>query len=260
MDIPSPEAQQEQQTHLTRRERRELRRAELRAAQKGFVRRRLAWRVLTWVAALAVVIGLGWGMVQLAGRVPAASDGDGLAVPVGEQENSKGPADAPLTLVEYSDFQCPACAAYQPLIEQVLNEPELNGKIRTVYRHFPLTNIHPNALQAARAAQAAAAQGKFWEMHDLLFKEQSAWSKLPAAAAGEKFLGYASSLGLDAERWKQDRDGSAVNEKVDADVAGANDARVNSTPTFFINGVRMNPPKNYDDFKQQLLTALDALP
>jgi protein-disulfide isomerase len=260
MDIPTPSPQHETPQFPTRRERREQRRAQMRAEQKGFMRRRFVWRILTWTVAIAMIIGLGWGMVKLANQVPAASDGGKLAVPVGVNENIRGPDDAPLTIVEYSDMQCPACAAYQPLMEQAFAEPELAGKVRLVFRHFPLTKIHPNAQQSAQAAQAAALQGKFWEMHDLLFKEQSSWAKLTGAAAGEKFRGYASSLGLDVSRWEEDRDSGAVKDKVAADVTGADASGVNSTPTFFINGTQMTPPQSYDDFKQQLLDALDALP
>src|SRR3989475_4200508 len=114
-----------------------------------------------------------------------------LTPPVGPRDHALGTADAPVTLVEYGDFECPFCGRAYPELKRVLRR--LKGKIRFVFRHFPLTAEHPHAQHAAEVAEAAAAQGKFWEMHDLLYQRQ-------AGVGDEALVRYARELGLDAER------------------------------------------------------------
>src|SRR2546429_9497095 len=118
-----------------------------------------------------------------------------LKPPVGPRDHALGTADAPVTLVEYGDFECPFCGRAYPELKQVLRQ--LGGKVRFVFRHFPLSKEHPQAQHAAEVGEAAAAQGKFWEMHDLLYQRQ-------AALADEGPVPYARELGLDAERvWRE---------------------------------------------------------
>lgn len=244
---------------MSRRERRELKRQGQQGMQKASGRRRLLRRIGIWAIGCVVLVGLGWLMMKAASRVPVATDGS-LAVPVSASDNSFGPASASVTLVEYSDFQCPACAAFAPVLKQLFQEPELEGKIRLVYRHFPLTNIHKNAELAARAAQAAAVQGKFWEMHDLLFTNQTKWSVLSSEGARGAFTTYAKDLGMDADQFSRDLDSDSVKDRVTADSDGGLASGVNSTPSFFLNGSRMSQPASYDAFKQAIITAADATP
>jgi protein-disulfide isomerase len=154
-----------------------------------------------------------------------------LTVDVGPDDHVRGPATAPLTLVEYGDFECPYCGAAYPIVREV--ERILGDEVRTVFRYFPLTRIHPHALQAAEAAEAAAAQGRFWEMHDLLFENQK-------RLRTKDLLRYAGELGLDVERFEAELEAHVHEQRVRNDVRSGIRSGVNGTPTFFVNGVRHN--------------------
>lgn len=157
----------------------------------------------------------------------------------------KGEKGAKVTLIEYSDFQCPACATYYPILKQ-LNQ-EFGDKMQFVYRHFPLKK-HLNAELVARAAEAAGRQEKFWEMHDLIFENQGKWSDDKNAEA--KFVKYAQSLNLDLEKFKANLNSQEIKEKVKSDLQGGLGAGVSATPTFFLNGVKLQNPQNYEEFKR----------
>ena len=152
-----------------------------------------------------------------------------LAPPVGARDHALGTADAPVTLVEYGDFECPFCGRAYPQLKHVLRE--LGAKVRFVFRHFPLSEEHPHAQHAAEVAEAAAAQGKFWEMHDMLFENQD-------ALHDEALAQYAGSLGLDAGRLLGEVLNGAHSARVREDFRSGARGGVNGTPTFFINGVR----------------------
>lgn len=125
-----------------------------------------------------------------------------------------------------------------------------------MYRNFPLTSIHKNALRGAYAAESAGEQGKFWEMHNKLFEGQKEWSE---AGDPQKFFDeYATALGLDSDRFKKDMDSERVKDKVAADAASAEKFEVNGTPTFFLNGKKLESPRNFDDFKTVIDEALGA--
>ncbi len=152
-----------------------------------------------------------------------------LAVPVGPQDHARGPETAPVTLVEYGDFECPHCGAAHVTIKNIRRL--MGQRLRFVFRHFPLTQIHPMAEPAAEAAEAAGAQGQFWEMHDLLFENQQMLDP-------ESLLGFAEELGLDTEKFLRELDKGIYRERVREDFMGGVRSGVNGTPTFFINGVR----------------------
>lgn len=158
----------------------------------------------------------------------------------------KGSKQARVVLVEYSDFQCPACGAYYPLVKK-LNQ-DFGDKLLIVYRHFPLTSLHRNAQAAARASEAAGKQGKFWQMHDMLFEQQQSWSEENNVEG--IFAGYAVSLGLNKETFLKDLNDASVTGKVDRDRQGGEALRVNSTPTFYLNGKKMDSPGSYELFKK----------
>ncbi|OGM29902.1 hypothetical protein A2630_03985 [Candidatus Woesebacteria bacterium RIFCSPHIGHO2_01_FULL_44_10] len=166
-------------------------------------------------------------------------------VEVSPEDWVKGEDLAQVTLIEYSDFQCPACAAYYPLINQI--KDDFGDNLKLVYRHFPLTSIHKNALVSAQAAEAAGLQGKLWEMHNALFEHQADWSELDDPTS--KFIEYATNLELDIEKFANDLASDEVNQKVKDDLDSALDLKINATPTFFMNGKRITNPKNYDAFK-----------
>lgn len=176
-------------------------------------------------------------------------------IQITESDNTQSNPDAPLTLVEYSDFQCPACQAYSSTLKQ-LNQ-EFPDNLRLVYRHFPLRQIHRNAEPAARAAQAAAKQEKFWQMHDLLFENQNQWSdeKNPK----DKFKEYAASLDLNLEQFETDYDSQEIKNKVFNDSQSGSQLGVNSTPSFFLNGERLQNPRNYEEFKNIIQSELDKI-
>ncbi len=163
-------------------------------------------------------------------------------------DHTLGPEMASLTLVEYSDFQCPSCAAFAPVIEQLINEYPTT--LRFVYRHFPLQSIHPNANLAAQAAEAADMQGQFWAMHEILFDRQTDWSRL--ANPHDLFTSYASELGLKVEQFKIDIDSPSVRNRVSADYRSGLQAGVNSTPTFYLNGEPLENPRGLEAFKAVL--------
>ena len=139
-----------------------------------------------------------------------------------------------VTLVEFSDFQCPACQAVHLPLKQILAKYE--GKVTLVYRNFPLTSIHKNAQAAAQAAEAAYLQGKFWEWHNLVFEKQSEWSGLTDPR--EKFSEYAQSLGMDVQQFATDAESQGAKNIVAGDLLAATRYGLNGTPTFFINGVK----------------------
>jgi protein-disulfide isomerase len=152
-----------------------------------------------------------------------------LTVPVGERDHVLGRATAPVTLVEYGDYECPFCGAAHASVEQV--RLVMGNDLRFVFRHFPLSQIHPHAYQAAEAAEAAGAQGRFWEMHHLLFENQDRLGL-------RDLIGYAGALGLDLERFVTDLRGHAHADRLREDFLSGVRSGVNGTPTFFVNGIR----------------------
>lgn len=180
------------------------------------------------------------------------STGERVDVGLDSSDHVLGPEDATVTVVEFSDFECPACSSYQPLIKQVL--AERGDKIKFVYKHFPLVQIHPNAMGAAIASEAAAAQGKFWEFHDVLFATQNDWRGNSYRNASD-FETYAETSGLDLDLFRQALENEdALRSKVTTDMQLARTLSVNGTPTFFINGAKLNNPRSVDDF----ITLIDA--
>jgi protein-disulfide isomerase len=158
-----------------------------------------------------------------------------------------GPADAPVTIIEFSDFQCPYCQRVQPTLKQLL--AEYQGKIRLVFRDFPLRNIHPQAQKAAEAAQCAAEQQQFWPYHDKLFVA----SQLEEPALKQ----YAQELGLDMQRFEPCLDSGKYAQEVERDLQDGMNAGVNATPSFFINGQPVNGAVPYERFKELIDTALE---
>ncbi len=152
----------------------------------------------------------------------------------GEELHVRGKEDAPITIVEFSDFQCPACKATQPLLEEILQNS--SDSARLIYRHFPLRSIHKNAFAAAKAAEAAHNQSKFFEYHDKLFDSQLDWEGEADPAA--KFEAYAKDLGLDVEKFKKDYQDKTLEERIVGDENDGNSLGVNSTPTFYVNNVK----------------------
>jgi protein-disulfide isomerase len=151
-----------------------------------------------------------------------------------------------VVLVEYSDFQCPACGMYYPLIKQL--KAEFGDRLQVAYKHFPLQKIHKNANLAARVSEAALNQNKFWEMHNVLFEKQKEWSD--SGQALSLFTAYALELGLEKEKFLDDIDKNSTYDKVNADYQEGVSFGVAGTPTFFLNGKKIINPRGYDEFKK----------
>jgi protein-disulfide isomerase len=167
-----------------------------------------------------------------------------LTVPVNDgRDHIQGSADAPVTLVEYGDYECPYCGAAYPIVKEV--QARMGDRLRFVFRNFPITTSHPHAEQAAEAAEAAAAQDSFWEMHDALYENQN-------RLRDEDLRAYAEELGLDVERFAGELGEHVHEARVHEDFLSGVRSGVNGTPTFYINGVR------HDD-SYELETLLAAL-
>ncbi len=166
-------------------------------------------------------------------------------------DHVKGNPDATVTLVEYSDFQCPACSAFQPVVAEIM--AQYGENVRFEYKHFPLP-IHNFAQQAAVAAEAASQQGKFFEFHDKLFENQKEWST--SATPQTLFMKYAEELGLDVETFKMHQNSSVLKDVVREDMNEARELGLTGTPTFFLNGERMQF-ETFEDFIKQIALAID---
>lgn len=214
----------------------------------------LVGRITTILAGIVVVVA---GMAWIGNAQDHANDPQTLSIPVNDSDWYVGGKDASVVLVEYSDFQCPACGAYFPVVKGL--EEAYGDKLKVVYRNYPLTTLHPNAQLAAQAAEAAGIQGKFFLMHDLLFGNQKTWST--EADPTNTFIGYATSIGLDVEKFKTDLTSNAVSNEVRNDVNGGDASKVDSTPTFFLNGVQITKnPQGLEPFKALIDAALNPAP
>jgi protein-disulfide isomerase len=170
-----------------------------------------------------------------------------LTLPVSEgRDHVQGPADAAVTLVEYGDYECPYCGAAYPIIKEV--QARMGARLRFVFRNFPIATSHPHAEQAAEAAEAAAAQGRFWEMHDLLYENQK-------RLRDDDLRGYAEKLGLDIDLFDRELVEYVHTARVHEDFMSGVRSGVNGTPTFYIDGVRYND--SYD--LETLLAALQRV-
>lgn len=163
-----------------------------------------------------------------------------LLNPVQEWDHIRGPASAAFTLVEYGDYECPDCGLLFAALESV--QQEFGSRLRLVYRHYPLSGIHKHAQMAAEAAEAAAAQSRFWEMHDLLFKHQDALDQ-------KHLLDYAEQLTLDADRFRRELKQGTYLERVRQDFIAGVQNGVNGTPGLFLNGVRQPGAFDQRDLK-----------
>lgn len=171
-----------------------------------------------------------------------------LAMPVSARDHAHGPADAPVTLVEYGDYECPYCGRAHPIVKQL--QQRLGAQLRFVFRNFPLTTIHSHAQAAAEAAEAAGAQGRFWEMHDALLEHQHTLTA-PALTM------YAERAGVDADRLHRDLAERTFEERVREDFRSGVRSGVNGTPTFFINGVRYDGSWEFEPLLEALRARID---
>jgi len=202
----------------------------------------------TAVVLILAIIGMYWLVTS-----PSPSQQIAIKVaPVSKRDITNGNASAKITLIEYSDFQCPACAAYHPIVNQLLKTYGKN--LYFIYRMFPLTNVHPNSHIAAQAAYAALKQGKFFDMADVLFNKQQEWADLQDTTTA--FADYATMLKLDVSKFKTDTNSNEAKKYVNDSENQAQSEGINATPTFILNGNKINNPQSLDEFKKLIDTEI----
>jgi protein-disulfide isomerase len=170
-----------------------------------------------------------------------------LTLPVEKRDHVRGNPDGLVTLVEYGDLECPHCGVVYPVVKRLVKEA--GNKLRFVFRHFPLRQSHPHAFRAACAAEAAGLQGKFWEMHDLIYEHQD-------TLRDEDLVDFARQIGLDLNQFADNLDSQDTEQRVQEDFMSGVRSGVNGTPTFFINGIRYDGLPYYYDLRTAIELAL----
>ncbi len=201
---------------------------------------------------LAVLV-LGFiGFVVFQGKKDTGNSANGDSA-AQASEHKKGAGNKGVTLVEYGDFQCPVCGVYFSVLQQV--KEKYGDDITFQFRNFPLTQIHQNAMAAHRAAEAAAKQNKFWEMHDMLYERQQSWSS--SQNVSQIMEDYAAELAINVEQFKTDYQSAEVNAVINADIEAGNGLKVTGTPTFFINGEKIESPgRTLEEFSKSIDDAI----
>lgn len=214
--------------------------------------------IIGWALTAFIIGGCTTGKTSTNNKTTAntpsksAADIYAKALPGANPPNSLGAANAPVTLEEFADFQCPTCATMHPKVQEI--RAAYGDRVRIIFREFPLKiPAHDKAYEAAVAAEAAGMQGKFWDMQNLLFTNQQTWSVAPAYR--QIFEDYAQKLGLDVEKFKDDMAGLNSKNRVNKDLERANSLGINSTPSFFING---NPVSQTDMSVEGMKKMIDA--
>ena len=203
-------------------------------------------RILVWSLIVLGLFAVVLAIVGVATRSANNVSGE-LAVPINDSDWYLGAKNAKVILVEYSDFQCPACAYYSPIVNQLAKD--FGDKIKIVYRHFPLPQ-HQYARLTARYAEAAGKQNKFWQMTEIIFDGQSQWEKAPAdKVEAEYFLKYAQALGLNMDKLKADLNLKESDDKIESDLKSGEASNITYTPTFFLNSKQIQNPQSYEEFK-----------
>jgi protein-disulfide isomerase len=210
-----------------------------------------------WGIIIAVIIVF-IGIFALTGSKSNSSNSKGSVGTL--TQHVEGQGQDHVTLVEYGDYQCPYCAEYYPIVKQV--QQEFNQQITFQFRNFPLTSLHPNAFAAARAAEAAGLQGKFWQMHDLLYEANDAYLEnqsntwVPASDPTTYFNQYAQQLGLNLAQFKSDYSSTKVNDLISADMAEGNKLGITGTPTFFLDGKQISVGESASQFESVIKAAI----
>jgi len=202
---------------------------------------------VAWIIFSAVVVLVLGGLVvysRLANPALDVSALDTNKATVASAQNGEiadhvfGNPDAKVVFIEYGDFQCPSCRGAYPQVKEATEA--YKDKVAFIFRNFPLTTIHPNARAASAAAEAAGLQGKYWEMHSLLYENQADWESLTGDKRTTVFLNYAGELSLDTEKFKTDLASKTVNSKISFDQAIGKKVGVEATPTFYLNGTKLS--------------------
>lgn len=237
---------------LTKKERKEQRKLEELAKMEHTAKNKNSAKTkgIVIIAAALLFLGL-FGYSIYASK--AAHDQKTTAAPIKLANTGwvTGNTHSHVTLTEFGDLQCPACRVFEPTMQQV--RKDYGGKIKIVFKHFPLTNAHPNAMAAAQASEAAGAQGKFWEFHDLLYANQDVWAPLPDPT--DQFVSYAKQLKLDVNQFKTDLSNKDFTKKINTQEDEGIKVGVSATPTIYLDGKYLGVP-DYNTLKQAIDTAL----
>ena len=202
---------------------------------------------------VAVVILIFVGIFAFTGNKTKTTNNGGKTSSTSTLTNHTiGKGTSGVTLLEYGDFQCPYCGLYYPIVKQV--QAKYNDQLKFQFRHFPITSAHPNAFAASRAAEASASQGKFWEMYDALYQTQKQWAG--SSDPTTIFEQFAKQIGMDVNKYKVDYKSIAVNDLINADMAEGTKLGVTGTPTFFINGKKVEINQDPADFSKKLDAAI----
>jgi protein-disulfide isomerase len=197
-----------------------------------------------FLAILGIIVVIIIGGIWIADHKKSGGSGGGNASPT---NHVTGNTSSPVKLQEYGDYECPYCGQYYPIVKQVVTM--YNKQISFQFSNLPLTQLHPNAFAAARAAEAASLQGKFWQMHDLLYQNQNEW--VNSSNPESVFVNYANQLGLNSSQFKSDYSSDKVNNSINADVSAFNKTGAQeATPTFFLNGKQVQPTEGVTSFVQ----------
>jgi len=206
--------------------------------------------IMLWTLGIVGMGGLLYGLAKL-GASPASNTP--ISITLDATDHVKGSTTAKAVLVEYGDFQCPACAAYEPLVQSVKNT--YGDQLAFAFRHYPLPQ-HKNAMITAQAAVAAGKQEKFWEMHDLLYSKQASWST--SSDIDNVLKGYATDLKLNVETFMNDLKTSDTKNRVQRDITSGSGYNVNGTPSFYLNGQPLTLPITEQELKAKIDAALSA--
>lgn len=230
---------------LTKDQKKELRKQEWQKELQKEQKNKSMKKILIWVAVIIALVGGFWLINAATTYSPTSSSQANTALPpVSANDLAAGNKNAKVVLIEYADFQCPGCGAAYPVVKQI--QKDFDGKILFVYRTFPLTQIHKNAMASSKIAVAANNQGKFWEMHDLLFANQTKWAELDDPTS--VFMSYAKSLNLDIDKLNKDIADAKTQAFIDNTENAGTTAGVQGTPTFFLNKKQVNYT-GYDGLK-----------
>ncbi len=235
----------------TEKDLRDERKAQQAAADRSRARKVKMFSLLKYLGVAAIPIAV-VALIIVAAQGSSTNAPIPLPSAITTDDWTKGNPNANVTVVEYSDAQCPTCAYFNPLITRMLED--YGDEVYFAYRHFPLS-IHSNSQTSARAAEAAGKQGQFFEMLNVLFAKQNEWGILPNPQ--EAFVSYATSLGLNVDQFTTDYNSAEVKDLVKADLISAERAGLQGTPTFFVNGQQIDLPKGgYDGLKAVIEAAL----
>ena len=201
-----------------------------------------------------VALGLAVSMSRVGEEEPTVAATGSTALVTADANHVTGPESASVTLIEFGDFQCPTCGAFHPVLKALL--ARFPDDLKLEFHHMPLVSIHPNAMPGAMAAEAAGIQGRFWEMNDLLFQNQQAWSLL--ANPESAFTAYAESLALDMDQFARDMRSEQVQDRILTDVRLSQAENLEGTPSFYVNDKSIPIPPSYQEFERIIYDAIQS--